>query len=422
MIEVTKLYFSGSSQGHSVPFRAYALSRPSGCGCRSSLVSIPGAPRGPVVVWEATRTCNLRCLHCYSESGAQPQGGELSTANARAMFEDLAQFGVRSLVLAGGEPILRPDLPDLIADAHERGLRVELWTNGTLLTSFLADRLAQAGLDEVAISFDGLGWMGDQFRGRKGAFESALRGFHVCREAGLLVGMRFTLTKRTYSDLEPVCDLVERERVPRVCFDHLLYGGRGNDPREDDLSHEESRHAMDLLFQRARRFYRRGLGIEIATTNNLADGIYLCLKLAESDPERATEVYQRLTDDIARESASGVGIAGIDSWGDVHPHPHWSRHSLGNVQQRPFSEIWTDLSNPLQAGLRNPLPRLKGRCATCRCQAACWGNSRARAERVYGDPWMQDPACYLNNEEISREVPKVTESLEHDVHFEEKAA
>ncbi len=422
MLEVTKLYFSGSSQGHSVRFRSRALIPARGLGGCSRLVSIPTAPRGPVVVWKATGTCNLQCVNCYSDSGVRPHGDELSTEEARLFFEDLARFGARGLVLAGGEPILRPDLPELIADAHERGLRVELWSNGTLLTGFLADRLAQAGLDEVTISFDGLGWMGDQFRGRKGAFESALRGFRNCQEAGLLAGMRFTLAKRNYSDLEPVCDLVERERVRRVCFDHLLYAGRGNDPREDDLSHEESRHAMDLLFERARRFYRRGLGIEITTTNNLADGIYLCLKLAESDPERAAEVYQRLSEDVARESASGVGIAGIDSCGDVHPHPYWPQHSLGNVHQRPFSQIWTDLSNPLQTGLRDPLPRLKGRCATCRCKAACWGNSRARAESVYGDAWMQDPACYLSNQEISREVPKATESLERNVHFEEKAA
>ncbi len=422
MIEVTKLYFSGRLQGHSVPFHRHAVSRASGFDGRSRLLSIPIAQRPPVVVWKATRTCNLHCLHCYTDSGVQPQSAELSTAKARLLFEDLARFGVRSLVLAGGEPIMRPDLPDLIADAQECGLRVELWTNGTLLTSFLADRLMQAGLDEVTISFDGLGWMGDQFRGKKGAFESAFRGFRKCREAGLLAGMRFTLTKRNYSDLEPICDFLERERVPRVCFDHLMYAGRGNDPREDDLSREESRHAMDLLFERARKFYRRGLAIEIATTNNLADGIYLCWKLAESDPERAAQVYQRLTDDVVKESASGVGIVGIDSCGDVHLHPHWPEHSLGNVRQRPFSQIWTDLSNPLLADLRNPLPRLKGRCATCRCKAACWGNSRARAERVYGDLWMEDSACYLNNEEISREVPQVTESLERDVHLEEKAA
>lgn len=378
--------------------------------------------KGPAVVWKATRACNLRCLHCYADSGVQPHSGELSTAKARVMFEDLVQSGVRSLVLAGGEPVMRPDLPDLIADAHQYGLKVELWTNGTLLTNFLADRLMQAGLDEVTISFDGLGWMGDLFRGKMGGFDSALRGFHNCREAGLLVGTRFTLTKRIYGDLEPIFDFLERERVPRVCFDHLMYTGRGNDPHQDDLSHEESRHAMDFLFERARRFYRQGLGIEIATADNLADGIYFCLKLAESDPERAAQVYQRLTSDVAEASASGAGIAGIDSRGYVHLHPHWPEHSLGNVRQRPFSQIWTDRSNPLLAGLRNPLPRLKGRCATCHCKAACWGNSRARAECVYGDLWMEDPACYLNNEEISREVPEVTESLERDVHFEEKAA
>ncbi len=422
MIEITKLYFSGSGQGHSVHFDRHAVRRACRSAGRSVLVPLPKAPRGPRVVWKATQTCNLHCAHCYIDAGTQPQGSELSTAKARVMFEDLAQSGVRSLVLAGGEPLMRPDLSELIADAHARRLAVELWTNGTLLTSFLAEGLSAAGLDEVVISFDGLGWLGDQFRGQKGAFESALHGFCNCRAANLPVAMRFTLARRLYHDLESVLDFIERERAPRVYFDHLMYAGRGNDPREDDLSHEESRSAMDMLFERARGFYRRGLGIEVVTANNLADGIYLCLKLAESDPVRAAQVYQGLTNEVAEASASGAGLAGIDSRGNVLLHPHWPEHGLGNLRQRPFSQIWGDLSNPLLAGLRDPLPRLKGRCATCRCKAACWGNSRARAERVYADLWMEDPACYLSNEEISREVTEVTESLERDVHFEEKAA
>ncbi len=422
MLEVTRLYFSGSVQGHSVHFGLPSSTQMPGLAGLPGLLSGPSVQRSPVVVWQATRTCNLHCLHCYSDSELHPYRGELSAAKARAMFEDLARFGVRTLVLSGGEPLMRPDLPDLIADAHERGLWVDLWTNGTLLTRFLAARLKCAGVDDVTISFDGLGWVGDQVRGKKGAFDSALRGFHNCLEAGLPVGMRITLTRRIYEDLDAIFDFVERERVPWVCFDHLMYAGRGNHPCEDDLSHEESRQAMDLLFQRAETFHRRGLRIEIATANNLADAIYFCLKLAESDPERAADVYARLTAEVGEANASGIGLAGIDDQGNVLAHPNWPQHPLGNIRQRPFSQIWTDLSNPLLEGLRNPQPRLKGRCATCRCNDACWGNSRARAEQVYGDPWMEDPACYLDNEEISREVPKVTESLERDVHFVEKAA
>jgi radical SAM protein with 4Fe4S-binding SPASM domain len=422
MLDLSKLYFSRSGVGEPAPLARHPLSQMDGFGTLSRVEFSPVSRRKPTVVWNVTRTCNLHCLHCYSDSELRSYRGELTTAKARLMIEDLAHFGVRALVLAGGEPLMRPDLPRLISHAHEHGLWVELWTNGTLLTGLMASRLKTVGLDAVTFWLDGLGWMGDRFRGKAGAFEAAIDGLRTSLQAGLPTGVRITLTKRVYHNLEAMFDFIGRERIPRVTFDHLMYAGRGNDAQADDLTHQESRRALDLILWRARGLYRQGLNTEITTSNNLADGIYICLKLAETDPRRAAEVYRHLSTEVAEASASGIGVANVDSQGNVHPHPFWPDHTLGNVRKRPFSQIWTDLSQPLLAGLKDPLPRLKGRCTNCRWKEACGGNSRARAERVYGDPWMEDPACYLDNEEITREVPQTIEGMEADVHLEEKAA
>ena len=119
---------------------------------------------------------------------------------------------------------------------------------------------------------------------------------------------------------------------------------------------------------------------------------------------------------------AGVGIAGIDSVGDVHPDPYWSSYILGNVRENPFSQIWGKSSDPLLQGLRDRLPRLKGRCGNCRWVLACGGNLRVRAEAIHGDPWMSDPACYLTNKETNKEVTELVKAMEDDVLLPEQAA
>jgi radical SAM protein with 4Fe4S-binding SPASM domain len=422
MIDITKLYCFPSTTGDTLPYAQKPDRHLEGAEPLTQAVAPSVTERKPMVVWNVTRTCNLKCVHCYTDSRLRDYSDELTTREARAMMEDLAQFGVPALVFSGGEPLTRPDLLELVAYARELGLRPVLSTNGTLITPAMAGRLKRAGLIYVGISLDGLGELNDRFRGKKGAFDAALAGFRSCVEAGQPVGLRLTLTKRNFFDLDAIFDFIEREKINRACFYHLVYAGRGNHLQTDDLTHAESRQAMDLILRRAEDYHRRGLNIDILTVHNHVDGVYLYLKLLKKDPVRAAEVYQLLKWNGGGTHDSGVGIGNIDSLGNVHADQFWTSHSFGNVRRRPFSRLWTDLSDPLLAGLKNRVPLLKGRCATCLWKELCGGSSRVRAEEVYGDPWMPDPACYLTNEEIRQDVPGQDAAGEEELLSEEQAA
>ena len=160
---------------------------------------------GPMVVWNVTARCNLHCTHCYA---AEATGGEeLSTHEARALINDLSGMGVPVLLLSGGEPLLRGDLYDLITYARQRGLRPSLSTNGTLIDEETVERLRDAGLAYVGVSLDGLGEVNDRFRGVEGAFDRALAGIRRCRDAGVKVGLRFTITRRNAGEVDGIFDL-----------------------------------------------------------------------------------------------------------------------------------------------------------------------------------------------------------------------
>lgn len=352
----------------------------------------------PVVVWNSTKACNLHCVHCYYSANTRPDPDALTTAEARAFIDDLAAFGAPVLLFSGGEPLLRDDLFELGAYAAERGIRAVISTNGTLIERKVAQRIKEAGFSYVGVSLDGIGETNDRFRGVRGAFEAALRGIRHCTEVGIRVGLRLTLNKHNYEDLADILDLLEEERIKRACFYHLVYAGRGSRMRDDDLSLDESRAAVDLIFDRTEDFHQRGIELEILTVDNHADGPYLLRRVQARQPERADEVLQLLLWNGG--NSSGVGIGAVDHQGNVHADQFWQHYTFGNVRERPFSQIWTDTDDPLMAGLKNRKPLLKGRCAACQYLDICNGNFRVRAEAVYDDVWAPDPACYLTDKEI----------------------
>ena len=361
----------------------------------------------PVVVWTTTRRCNLACLHCYAAAADRPFKGELSTDEARGFIADLGRFGVPVLLLSGGEPLLRPDLFELAAFAHEHGLRTTLSTNGTRITRDVAQRIKDVGFGYVGISLDGIGSGHDYFRGQDGAFEAALAGIRHCVAVGQRVGLRLTLTRHTVRDLDAIFELVEQEHINRACFYHLVPSGRGRQIASDQLNPVETRVAVERIFERARDFHNRGLDKELLTVDNHADGALLYLTvLRDNGPERATEVLALLRRNGG--NSSGSRLAHVDNLGNVHPDQFWWRQQLGNVRERPFSAVWSDADVPMLGALRNRQGRLGGRCGRCRFLDICNGNFRARAEALTGDPWASDPGCYLSDSEITeQEVVRV---------------
>ncbi len=352
----------------------------------------------PVVVFNATRRCNLKCIHCYSESENMDYAGELSTQEAKVLIDDLARFGAPVILFSGGEPLMRTDLEELIAHAVGRGMRAVISTNGTLITDQRAARLKDLGLSYVGVSLDGLEATHDSFRKVNGAFAKAVSGIRNCMKRDIKVGLRFTINKLNAHEIGPIFDLMEAERIPRICFYHLVVSGRGAAIRQMMLSHDETRAIVDLIMDRTRALFDRGVTPEVLTVDNHADGPYVYLRLAREDPRRAAEVLKLLG--LNRGNSSGVGIACVSFDGEVYADQFWRSRSFGNVRQRPFSEIWTDETNPLMARLKQKQRYVTGRCAGCRWLSVCAGNFRARAEAMTGDTWASDPACYLTDEEI----------------------
>jgi len=352
----------------------------------------------PVVVWNTTRRCNLKCRHCYSESQNKMYDGEMSTVEAVSFIDGLADFGVPVLLFSGGEPIMRPDLFELVAHARSRQIRAVISTNGTLINDSVALKLHDAGLSYVGVSLDGLSARHDEFRGVQGAFDRALQSIRACRDAGVKVGLRFTITRENADQIPGIFELIEQEKIPRICFYHLVYTGRGAELKNLDLSHSQAREMMDFIIDSTAALHERGHKAEVLTVDNHADGVYLYLRMLKEKSDRAAKVLELLKMNGGNNSGIGIGCVSWD--GTVYPDQFWRHHPLGNVKQKTFGEIWTDQNEQLLTQLHNRKDLLKGRCGRCKWKSICNGNFRVRAEAIHGDVWAEDPACYLTDEEI----------------------
>ena len=359
-------------------------------------------PPGPVVIWNLIRRCNLACQHCYSISADIDFPGELSTPDIYRTMDDLKSFGVPVLILSGGEPLLHPDIFAISARAKSMGFYVGLSTNGTMIDEAMLPKVAAIGYDYVGISLDGIEATHDRFRRKVGAYAASLAAVRRCREAGLKVGIRFTLTQDNAHDLPALLDLMETEDIDKFYLSHLNYGGRGNVNRKTDAMFRTTRDAMDLVLDAAWRAIEAGRKREFVTGNNDADGVYLLHWVRERFPGHEAHLRAKLAQWGG--NSSGVNIANIDNLGNVHPDTFWWDYTLGNVKTRPFSEIWLDTSDPLMAGLKSSPRPVKGRCARCSYFDVCGGNTRVRAWQIAKDAWAEDPGCYLDDDELGIEA------------------
>ena len=353
----------------------------------------------PVVVWNMTRRCNLRCVHCYAQAQDNTEGKDaISTAQGKAIIDDLASYGAPVMLFSGGEPLVREDLAELASHATAKGMRAVVSTNGTLISKAKARELKAVGLSYVGISMDGGEEVHDRFRGIPGSFRRALEGIANCQAEGLKVGLRFTINRRNAAEVPKIFKLLHELEIPRACFYHLVYSGRGSELMAEDLDHAETRAMVDQIIDLTRDAFEAGRPKEILTVDNHADGPYLWMRLQREDPARAEEVFTLLGFNEGNNSGRGIGCISWD--GQVHADQFWRNHSFGNVLERPFSAIWDDPSIDLLHKLKNKKAHVGGRCAACRFLGICGGNFRARAEARYGDIWAEDPACFLTDDEI----------------------
>ena len=355
-------------------------------------------PVAPVVIWNLIRRCNLTCKHCYTTSADIDFPNELSTETIYKVIDDLKAFKVPVLILSGGEPLLHPDIFKISQRAKDQGFYVALSSNGTLITENNIQQITDIGYQYVGVSLDGIGATHDAFRQQVGSFDASIKGIQLCREQGIKAGIRYTLTQDNVHDFPAMLQLMDDEDIDKFYLSHLNYGGRGNKNRKTDAFFTMTRDVMDQLFEQCLEWEKQGSHREIVTGNNDADAVYFLHWVAKNFPERYEHIKAKL--EQWGGNASGVNVANIDNLGNVHPDTFWWSHNLDNVKDRPFSEIWMDTSDELMAGLKQSPRPLKGRCGSCEYQAICNGNTRVRAQQVYGDAWAEDPGCYLTDNEI----------------------
>ncbi len=355
-------------------------------------------PTGPVVIWNLIRRCNLTCKHCYTTSADIDFPGELTTSEIFSVMDDLKTFKVPVLILSGGEPLLHPDIFAISKRAKDMGFYVALSSNGTLINKQNIKQIAEIDYQYIGISLDGMEQTHDLFRKKQGSFAESVKGIKLCRDHNIKAGIRFTLTQDNVDDFPAMLKLMDEQDIDKFYLSHLNYGGRGNKNRKDDAAFQMTRDVMKQLFEACLKWEKQGVEREIVTGNNDADAVYFLHWVRKNFPHQARHIQTKL--EQWGGNASGVNVANIDNLGNVHPDTFWWHYHLGNVKERPFSEIWQDISDPLMSGLKQSPRPLKGRCQNCGYQKICNGNTRVRAQQIYNNPWAEDPGCYLTPSEI----------------------
>lgn len=323
-----------------------------------------------IISWNTTKTCNLKCEHCYRDAGDKdPQ--ELTTEEGRSLLDEIAKAGFQIIILSGGEPLMRTDIFDLIAHARSVGLRPVLGTNGTLFTPDIIRRLKAAGIARAGISLDSTKpQVHDAFRRHEGAWQATVNAMRMCRDEGLDFQVHTTVTRRNFDEIMDITDFAISlgAKAHHVFF--LVPTGRGKDINSVFIGSEEIRLVLERILRKQKE---------------------CSIELKPVCAPQFVPLAKKMGVDLrfARGCLAGTSYCCILPNGDVHPCPYLPLR-VGNVREKPFSSLWKD--NPVFTGLRTLA--YAGSCGTCAHKRSC-GGCRARAYYHYGDHMAEDPDCAL---------------------------
>ncbi|MFQ6036682.1 MAG: radical SAM protein [Sedimentisphaerales bacterium] len=354
---------------------------------------------GPVVVFNCTFRCNLRCLHCYSSSLANRGSDELTAIQAKQLLSQLVEVNCPVVLFSGGEPLLRDDLFELLADAKRLELRTVISSNGTLIDSAAAEQLADVGVSYVGVSIDGTEAFHDKFRQVAGCFKAAIKGIENCQKAGIKAGLRFTITRANAEQIPAVFDIAASNDVRRICFYHLIRSGRAKELAEQLLTAGQTRQVLDMIIQLTEEFVSKGLIDEVLTVDNHADGPYLLTKMKKQNNPRYEAAKKLLLANGGNKVGEKIACVGWD--GNVYPDQFWRNYPLGNIKDKTFKQIWENSTEPVLNKLRRKSNFADPRCLQCKWFNLCKGNYRFLNSQADDEHWLNEPACYLTDEEIT---------------------
>jgi radical SAM protein with 4Fe4S-binding SPASM domain len=320
----------------SLPVSAGAI----GMGC----IGYPAHP-----AWEVTNACNLRCVHCHASSG-KPNPDEMTTEEAKRFIDQLASVDeFRMLVYTGGEPLVRPDIFELMEHSRQAGLVNVLATNATLITPEVAKRLREVGVAGVAVSLDSCeAEVHNAIRRNPEAFRLALEGMRNVREAGMLLQVNTTAMESNFDTLRELIDLADEKGSSIMLMYSTIVEPVAGPQYWPFLMEREGKSARWM--------------------------------------KRASRVFHGC--------AAGRGFVYIKPNGDVWPCP-FVEVSAGNAREQGFATIWRE--GEIFVALRDRENRLQGKCGACRYRGMC-GGCRGRAMAVTGDLMAEDPSCFIPRE------------------------
>ncbi|MHC4927725.1 MAG: radical SAM protein [Planctomycetota bacterium] len=290
----------------------------------------------PIVVYNCTPKCNLRCVHCYSSSDVSACGTVLTTEQAKAMIDSIAEFGCPVLLFSGGEPLLRDDLYELMAYARDKKMRTVLSTNGTLITDEAAWKLSELGLSYAGISIDGPEQIHDTFRAFEGAFQGTLRGIENCHLHNIRTGLRFTMTRHNIDQIPAIFDIALDAGIKRICFYHLIRTGRAEALDDSLPSPQQVRDAVNTIIDRTDELVKAGKLDEVLTVGNHADGAFLLMRMEQENHPNLSQARELLG--RAAGNRIGQNISSINWDGQVYPDQFW-RNYLQGSQMRPLQMV-----------------------------------------------------------------------------------
>lgn len=346
-----------------------------------------GWPRPHVVAWESTRACNLACIHCRASAQTKPAAGELTTGEVMAVIDSIASFASPVFIISGGEPLLRRDVFDIARYGHERGLRVVMSPNGTLITSEAARLMRAAGIPRISVSIDGsTADLHDRVRGVPGAFDRAMLGLAACRDYGIGFQLNTTVLRQTVHDLPAIHQLAVRLGAEAWHVFMLVPTGRGK--AGDEITAEEYEAVLNWIYETARispvplRVTCGPHFMRIVASRRRQDGELIGLARPRGGG------HPGHLDSASRGCLAGHGYCFISHRGEVYPCGYLPLLA-GNVRERPFREIYQE--SELFCWLRDPT-RLEGKCGACEFVRIC-GGCRARAYSATGNPFAAEPLC-----------------------------
>ena len=355
------------------------------------------------ISWNLTKRCNLNCDHCYLD--ANFRGGfrtdELSTDECRRVIDQIAEVNPNAfLILTGGEPLLRPDIYDLIRHAAEKKFMVVLGTNGTLINKNNAEKIKTAGAHGVGISIDSMdASKHNTFRGVPFAWERSMEAFDVLNEVGVDFLVQMSVSDMNYREIPDVVAFAEKAGAIAFNLYFLICTGRGQG--NTDISNAAYEEALKLLYEQQMN-YKGRLMINSKCAPQYKRVVY------ENDPD---SVYTRT---YSGGCPAGTHYSRISPEGNLTPCP-FIEETVGNLKTSSFKDLWQNA--PLMVQLRNR-NQLEGRCGTCEFSAMCSG-CRARAFAETGNYMAQDPSCdYEPGKHGGKEITlKIEDTLGLEVEY-----